>query len=232
VLAKLYLVALAAMVLVIAAALGWAWTTGDRHAPLALEVGRGLNLPTQASCRNAPGWWGMSIFLLADAALFGALVFGYFYLWLRAPEWPPAGMTLAADGWVWLAAAALIICTLVVQRTVGDPARSGSNRQRIGLLIATMSGLVALGAGALAQAQMPAPTEHAFAAVSASLAAFAGVHLALALIIGGFVLARISAGFAGPSKPLEPRIARNVWQYASAIGLLTLAVAQLFPRLV
>jgi cytochrome c oxidase subunit I+III len=231
VLAKLYLLAVIALLFVIAAVLGWLWTTGDRHAPAALEVGRGLSLPTQAGCRNAPGWWGMSIFLLADAALFGALVFGYFYLWLRAPAWPPQGVQLAAQGWVLLAAAALVGCALVVQRTLADPARARPTRQRIGLLLAAVFGLVALTAGVLAQGQMPAPTAHAFAAVSASLAAFAALHLLLALIVGGFVLARIGAGFAGPARPLEPRIARNLWLYASTVGLLTLAVVQLFPRL-
>jgi heme/copper-type cytochrome/quinol oxidase subunit 3 len=38
------------------------------------------------------GWWGMALFLCAEATLFGGLIATYFYLNFNAPRWPPAGI--------------------------------------------------------------------------------------------------------------------------------------------
>jgi len=38
------------------------------------------------------GWWGMVLFLCAEATLFGTLIGTYFYLDFDAHRWPPAGI--------------------------------------------------------------------------------------------------------------------------------------------
>jgi len=38
------------------------------------------------------GWWGMVLFLCAEATLFGTLIGTYFYLDFGAHRWPPAGI--------------------------------------------------------------------------------------------------------------------------------------------
>jgi cytochrome c oxidase subunit I+III len=38
------------------------------------------------------GWWGMVLFLCAEATLFGTLISSYFYLNFDARRWPPAGI--------------------------------------------------------------------------------------------------------------------------------------------
>jgi heme/copper-type cytochrome/quinol oxidase subunit 3 len=38
------------------------------------------------------GWWGMALFLCAEATLFGTLISSYFYLDFDAHRWPPAGI--------------------------------------------------------------------------------------------------------------------------------------------
>jgi cytochrome c oxidase subunit I+III len=39
------------------------------------------------------GWWGMALFLCAEATLFGTLIGSYFYLNFGSHRWPPAGIT-------------------------------------------------------------------------------------------------------------------------------------------
>jgi len=34
------------------------------------------------------GWWGMAMFIVTEAMLFGLLLFAYFYLRADAPQWP------------------------------------------------------------------------------------------------------------------------------------------------
>jgi len=38
------------------------------------------------------GWWGMALFMCAEATLFGTLLATYFYLDFDARRWPPAGI--------------------------------------------------------------------------------------------------------------------------------------------
>jgi heme/copper-type cytochrome/quinol oxidase subunit 3 len=38
------------------------------------------------------GWWGMVLFLCAEATLFGTLIGSYFYLNFGSHRWPPAGI--------------------------------------------------------------------------------------------------------------------------------------------
>jgi heme/copper-type cytochrome/quinol oxidase subunit 3 len=39
------------------------------------------------------GWWGMALFMCAEATLFGTLIGSYFYLSFDAHRWPPAGIS-------------------------------------------------------------------------------------------------------------------------------------------
>src|SRR5205807_8878149 len=38
------------------------------------------------------GWWGMALFVAAEATIFGTLLATYFYLDFRSRRWPPAGI--------------------------------------------------------------------------------------------------------------------------------------------
>jgi cytochrome c oxidase subunit III len=50
-------------------------------------------LRAAAARRSMPnGWWGMVIFIAAEATLFGAIFGSYFYLRFNTHPWPPAGV--------------------------------------------------------------------------------------------------------------------------------------------
>jgi cytochrome c oxidase subunit I+III len=42
---------------------------------------------------GAPAWWALIFTLVADGTLFTSLVFGALYLWISAPNWPPAAVS-------------------------------------------------------------------------------------------------------------------------------------------
>src|SRR5690606_9025478 len=94
--AKAYVLAALILLPLLAVFAVWAWPTGDRAAPVSLPAGPGLALPSQYAAHNAPGWWALVFVLLVGGALFAALVFAYFYLWLGSRQWPPGGGVPAA----------------------------------------------------------------------------------------------------------------------------------------
>lgn len=84
-----YLLAGATLVGVVVVALVWAWGLGTKFDEGPVDAGQGLSLPTSREVPDPPGWWGSLMLLLADGVHFGALLFGYAFLWTIAPAWPP-----------------------------------------------------------------------------------------------------------------------------------------------
>ncbi|WP_081770027.1 cytochrome c oxidase subunit I [Luteimonas huabeiensis] len=209
----------------------WAWTTGDRHAPLRIDAGRGLTLPSQYACRNAPGWWALVIALLIDGSLFASLVFAYFYLWLGTPAWPPAGIAVGPWGPPLLALAllgALAAAAAWAGRAVRAPSPATIAAPH---LAAAALGAAFVGAHAWALAgPVGAPQAHAYASVVWTLAGFQLVHVAIAALISLFVAARARAGFVRAERPLEARVAAGFWRYTVGIGAVAWIVIHLFPR--
>src|SRR5690625_6035113 len=88
-------------------------------------------VPLHSRTQDGPGLWGMGLALLADAALYMSLLFGWFYLWTVAADWqapeqmPLALPSLLASG-VALGIAAGFYHKLVAQlrRGRGDSLRS------------------------------------------------------------------------------------------------------------
>ena len=55
-----------------------------------MPVGRGVSVPPHTEVAGAPPWLALNFTLVADGTLFTSLLFGTLYLWISAPNWPPA----------------------------------------------------------------------------------------------------------------------------------------------
>ena len=86
---KLYLLALAAALVVAGLFVRGAQSAGLPRDYGPLPVGRGLSVPPHTEVTGTPPWWALIFTLIADGTLFTSLVFGTFYLWIAAPNWPP-----------------------------------------------------------------------------------------------------------------------------------------------
>ena len=230
--AKLYWAALAMLPPLLAVLWRWAWTTGDPGGPDAVEAEPGLALPTQGAARNAPGWWALVMSLLVDGSLFASLVFSYFYLWLGADTWPPAGIGIA--GWpAMLASLALLLaCAASTRFAARALGRGHATQAATGWIITLASGAAFVAAHAWAMAAPGAPGDHAYASVAWTLAGFHMVHVVLAMLFAAFVAARLRRGLVTAARPLEARVTAGLWRYTVAQGLLAWGVLHLFPRLI
>jgi heme/copper-type cytochrome/quinol oxidase subunit 3 len=70
------------------------------------------------------GWWGMALFLCAEATLFGTLIGSYFYLDFNAHSWPPAGIK-APSVVLPLVGTGVLIATSVPMWLAARAARAG-----------------------------------------------------------------------------------------------------------
>ncbi|MEC4723119.1 cytochrome c oxidase subunit I [Noviherbaspirillum sp. CPCC 100848] len=229
-LVKMYWLATLGAVLAVTSLLCWAWQDSAHHAATHIDAGNGAKLPTQALVSESPGWWGTLIALFADGTLFLSLVFAYFYLWTVAPAWPPAGVagtgSLVGPG---AAMACLIASSLFIH--LGS---SANMRGRPRLMqwfhfaaIASASSFVALETFSLADI-MPA-TAHAYSAVVHTIVGFQFIHVAIAILLVCFTIARSHLGHVDARRPAVVRIASLFWHYTVLQWMTGFTVIHLFP---
>jgi heme/copper-type cytochrome/quinol oxidase subunit 3 len=80
------------------------------------------------------GWWGMALFLCAEATLFGSLIATYFYLDFDAHTWPPVGVERPSVTGPFVATGVLVATVLPMLGAV-LAARNG-RRARVAMMIA------------------------------------------------------------------------------------------------
>ena len=84
------------------------------------------------------GWWGMALFLCAEATLFGTLIGSYFYLDFNAHRWPPAGIKAPSVVLPFVATAALV-ATSAPMWLAARSARLGNRRSTMWLIAVALA---------------------------------------------------------------------------------------------
>jgi len=221
----------------VAALWRWIWTTGDGDSPAQLDAGplgaQPLLLPTQAASADSPGWWGMVIYLLVDASLYGSLVFAYFYLWLAAPAWPPPGHALTTWAWPAFGIVLLLGGSAAIGRAVRRNARAlpGGGRSALAVAALLMSGFLATQVLNLVEYGQP-PQSHAYASLLYVLIGYQGLHALIALVMAAFVWLRSRRGMVDAVRQRDYRVVALFWHYTTAVWLIGILLVHLFPRLV
>jgi len=220
VLFKLYWVALAMLAVTVALLLAWTIATGERRDFGALPIGHGEALPTHREVERPPSWWAMTFTLAADAVLFSSLLFGALFLWLVAPAWPPAAISVPD-----LATAAVAALALAAAAGTGRLAVSRLTRGASPipwLVAAAIAQAAAVAALVLLATAVPEPTGHAHRAVIFLVFVYAALHAVVGLILALYGIARSLAGRLSAARSVDLRIG-SLWHlYTAASGVVAL----------
>ncbi|MFZ3582492.1 cytochrome c oxidase subunit I [Loktanella sp. DJP18] len=203
----------------------WVWGLGQTHDEGRVDVGRGVALHPASEVSDPPGWWGTMFLLVADATLFGSLLFGFAFLWTVAPDWPPPA-TLRPD----LPMAALAIAGAILA-PIGmrlSQTRLRRGREIWSGLIVAVTGLAALAinAGLIFLRTQP-PDSHAYDATLWVIAGYLLFHVGLTIAMTAFLVARMVGGYLSPRRLGEVRITQLWVDYASLTSLLGLGAVYL-----
>jgi cytochrome c oxidase subunit III len=97
-------------------------------------------LPARSPAR---GLWGLTLFVLTEATLFGCLIGTWFYLRAKSPgAWPPAGVAKPDVAWTLALTGALVLTSVPVQ-LAWRAGRAGRARAAQGYLLAAAAVQVA-----------------------------------------------------------------------------------------
>jgi cytochrome c oxidase subunit I+III len=215
--------------------IAWMWGGSDPGPlpPREVDIGDGIVVPTHATGAVSTGAWAMVCLMLVQGTAFACLLGTYLFLWLVNGDamWPPPGQGLpvlgfglAAFGLYTAGAASLWAAAWLLATRSPWP-------HRIALLLAMLLflGGVAVDGGALWQGGVR-PTLHSYGASSWALVAWQGMHVAVALLLAGYTLARSLSGKLNAERRQTIDVTRLFWIYTAGQGTVGLALLQLFPR--
>ncbi len=224
---KLYWLAPIAFTAVVILFLFWTPDTAEKRDIHALPIGNGLELPPHLEVERPPSWWAMALAIVADATAYISLIFGGLFLWVSAPNWPPAEIVELA-----LAPSLVIAALLVSSALTSYEAASARPYASLYLLICVFAQLAsAIGFVWLSFTGLTDPTEHAVAATLLVVFIYAALHCGIGAVLCGYGVWRIRRGYVSARRNLDLRVS-NLWQtYSAAIGMMSLLTPILFGSL-
>jgi heme/copper-type cytochrome/quinol oxidase subunit 3 len=169
------------------------------------------------------GWWGMALFVAAEATLFGVLVATYFYLRFKNLEWPPQGIPEPKLGVPLVLLGVLLVASVPMQLALraANARRLGAARLLLGLASIVQAGYFAMQvheyAGDLGRF---APADHAYASIYYTLLGADHAHVALGLLLDLWLLAKLARGLTR----YRLNALSAITFYWHAVNVLTIAV--------
>jgi cytochrome c oxidase subunit III len=177
------------------------------------------------------GWWGMLVFVLTEATLFGAIFGSYYYLRFTTAHWPPPG-TPEPSVTVPLVLAFVLAATSVPMAIAARAAGAGeAARARLALVVALVvqAGFFAmqirLFQDDLAKFQ---PSESSYASIYFTMLGAHQAHVAVGLLLNLWLLAKLARGLTNYRIVATQSIA-FYWYFVNLLALLVVG-AQLSAR--
>jgi cytochrome c oxidase subunit I+III len=196
-----------------------------------MPVGRGVSVPPHTEVAEAPPWLALICTLVADGTLFTSLLFGTFYLWIAAPNWPAAVAPNPSRLLALAAAFALVVAAVAARRSLrilaGGSQSSGWMTLAILALLTAIVTVVTMINGVT-----PLPREHALGATAAALLTYIAVHAGIGVLFLVSNLLRLRGGFMSARRLLDLRLTRLWVDYTLATGVIALILVLALPALV
>ena len=178
------------------------------------------------------GWWGMTLLLATEAALFGTLIATYYYLRFQVPEWPPPGIEPPPpEGPLLLTA--LLAATTVPIFLASRGARLGRPRAAWRWLAVAFIVQCAYIAG---QAMLFVedynkfpPTENAYTSIYFTLVAAHAAHVVVGMLLIAFLLVRLVSGLTN-YRLVGVQVVALYWYFVNLIAV-PVVLTQVFPSL-
>ncbi|HEY8259351.1 MAG TPA: cytochrome c oxidase subunit 3 [Gemmatimonadales bacterium] len=187
-------------------------------------------VPPLATGRE-PAWWGMTLLIATEAALFAYLLFSYFYVGSMARGgWPPGRppeLTLTLPN-------TFVLLASSVTMWWAESGIRGGNTRRLTLGLAVT---IVLGAAFLAIQGVEysharfTPRTDAHGSLFYIVTGFHGAHVLVGLLILAFVLARALRGHFRPDRRVAVTVAGMYWHFVDLVWLAVFTSLYLAPRL-
>ena len=218
-----YLFGAVSGVLAVACTLCWLWEADREISEPSADIGAGIRVPTYVTGRHSHGWWAMIILLVVIGMIFAMALFSLLFLLGNQPTYwtPPPPL---AEGWTLYALHGTAIGAALAARPAlaTGPARAGAL-----LLAATLATAVAGWGDWRAWTAVLEPQQSGQGAAVYALFALHGMLVGIAILMAGFVGARIVESSLSRPRANTVDLSALFIGYTAAQGLVGSVVARL-----
>jgi heme/copper-type cytochrome/quinol oxidase subunit 3 len=142
-------------------------------------------------------WWGMAMFVAAEAALFGMMTGSYFLLRFKNVDWPPSRIPEPKLAVPLLLLAVILATSIPMQlaSAAGHAGRLSAARALLLVALAVQAGYFAMQVHLYRDdLHQFAPTDHAYASIYYTLLGADHAHVAVGLLFDVWLLAKLVRG--------------------------------------
>ncbi|CAN7361457.1 cbb3-type cytochrome c oxidase subunit I [Variovorax paradoxus] len=227
--------ALACGVIAVACILRWLWDS-DRPPPVAtVDVGHGVQLPVGAQGRASHSWWAMVVLIAVDMTIFVSLLYTHVHLSMASDVCPPPGAAPPPLRWPLGAALLLAAGSAAMALAARRLHTADARRQRLLRMLAALAMACAAGAAALDigghQLAGLDPRAQGWSASVGMLLGYQAFHIAVLMLMGGYVLVRSWSGRLQPAARATIDNTALMWHCVTAQGIIGALAVQAVPRL-
>jgi cytochrome c oxidase subunit I+III len=207
----------------VGATIGWLWPSRvEREKRLAGDGATLHGLPVYTSGTIAPGWWTMIHIVLVIAVATTCLLFSYFFLYAKAPIWPPNGQTLPDPGLMTLGVMTLGLVGTGAYLALRAIRRGSQGGLRCWLAAAMLASGAFLGLILIALQQSGlSQSSHAFDSIVLTLVWYQVVLVSAGIVLVGVVLVQAVLGYFDERRFLA---VQNTAIYSAAITVNWLVI--------
>ncbi len=178
------------------------------------------------------GWWGMLLFVLTEATLFGAIFGTYYYLRFESRHWPPAGIAPPSVT-VPLVLAFVVAATSVPMAVAARAARAGALRTARRALLAALvvqAGFFAMQVSLISDDLAKfRPQGSSYGSIYFTMLGAHEAHVAVGLLLDVWLLGKLARGLTNYRIVATQSIA-FYWHFVNLLALLVVG-AQLSARI-
>jgi cytochrome c oxidase subunit I+III len=216
--------------LMLLVALVWLWPGPEQRRELDAEVHPGLRLPLGSRLNDAAPWNGTQLWVAIDSTLLASLWFGFLYLWIFAPAWPPEGIAPPEGLLAGLAVLAQVGASVTTSLGHRAVRRGGVLGLVLGFVLAILLALLAALVWLLLLDRFGAPPQvHAYSAMVHALVGFVLVHQALSVMLAAGALAARWRRFVDQQRNLVVRCAALMIHFTTLVGAVVAAALVFVP---
>lgn len=188
-------------------------------------------LPVGSRGRLSSGWWGMWSVVLTEAALFGYLLFSYYYVAAQAhAPWPAGGppkLTIALPDTI-----ILLLASGTVWWGERGLRRGEQGKLRLGLLLTIVLGAVFLALQVIEWKHKSfTPATNAYGSLYFTITGFHMAHVLVGLGMLLFLLVWALLGYFDVRRHSAVSIGAVYWHFVTAVWLAVFATIYLSPYL-
>jgi cytochrome c oxidase subunit 3 len=193
------------------------------QARLGVPRGRGRSL----------AWWGVATLVMTEGTLFGLLIFTYYYLYARAPEWPLGDIRAPELMVVSIRTVLLFLSSATMSLADRAMQKGRQGLTKLGLMLTFLLGAVFLAGHVEEMVRLPEEftwATNVYGSLFYVIVNFHGAHLTVGLLFLAFSYIALSRGRYSASSHEGLKVTGIYWHFVDVVWVVVFPTLYLVPH--